>query len=401
MRPFTYQELWSETRIHRKILRQRLDDLLEKGIIIRHKYSIPKEIEFYGQIYNQDSFDTFFGKNYYLLNWSNPDTLKLYRYYFDNCNRLPKVGGVIQRPIPLTNDNIVMLRVVTDYFISEYFSVYDCLIRLSTNQVRDLGPRIGSGRYVHSYHLPRIPYIELWEFMEQSSYLKRPHCYMNRQKCIRENKLSVFIGNPVDMLLVQIFTRIKATKLLCEDYRFIIERYRIESKNKSSKLSKSFPSKDELNLARQEFAKFLQKSGNILDEAYEQVLAKIRNDVCEITDDALDNSLESLLEGLIKVGSPDMTEMIANMREYMRRLKSKKSLNDYLGIFRKTKGRLPIEEEVEKRKILEVAIKSIESMPFLEVLSNLYKKYDAITIHEKLSDAALGSQKCKMDIMKG
>ena len=82
--PFTYQQLWKVSSIHRNILRKRLDSLVERKIIFEHKYSIPYDSEFYGSAHDYpiSYWSPLFGRIYYLLNCSRPECDKLAHIYF-------------------------------------------------------------------------------------------------------------------------------------------------------------------------------------------------------------------------------------------------------------------------------------------------------------------------------
>jgi hypothetical protein len=56
-KPYTFQGLWKITKIHRNTLRQRLDQLLNSNIIIKHCYAFPN---YRGR---------YVGRDFYLLNW--------------------------------------------------------------------------------------------------------------------------------------------------------------------------------------------------------------------------------------------------------------------------------------------------------------------------------------------
>ena len=58
VRPYTYQQLWRFTKIHRNTLKLRLDQLLREKIIIKHHYSFPN---YRGKYTSRD---------FYLLNWA-------------------------------------------------------------------------------------------------------------------------------------------------------------------------------------------------------------------------------------------------------------------------------------------------------------------------------------------
>jgi hypothetical protein len=81
--PFTYQQLWKVSNIHRNILRKRLDSLIERQVIFKHKYSIPYESKFYGSAHKYliPYWSPLCGHVYYLLNCSTPECNELiFRY---------------------------------------------------------------------------------------------------------------------------------------------------------------------------------------------------------------------------------------------------------------------------------------------------------------------------------
>lgn len=71
--PFTYEQLQKISRIHRNTLKLRLDQLASKGIILKHRYSIPFEWKYYGYTYRYPVKyrPPLFNHIYYLLNLSN------------------------------------------------------------------------------------------------------------------------------------------------------------------------------------------------------------------------------------------------------------------------------------------------------------------------------------------
>jgi hypothetical protein len=82
-RPYKYEQLRDETRIHRNILRRRLDDLVFEMIVIRNKFWCPPENEF-----------SKYNGVYYILNFAHPKTteiLYLWKIKFSSQNTLEKV----------------------------------------------------------------------------------------------------------------------------------------------------------------------------------------------------------------------------------------------------------------------------------------------------------------------
>ena len=73
VRPFTYQELQRESKIQRKRLRDGLDELVMRKIVIRHKFSI-----------NDPNLER--NSIYYLLSWSKTGSKQLVKYYYNNSS---------------------------------------------------------------------------------------------------------------------------------------------------------------------------------------------------------------------------------------------------------------------------------------------------------------------------
>jgi hypothetical protein len=72
VRPFTYQELQRESKIQRKRLRDGLDELVLRKLVMRHKFSMRNDPNL-----EHNSI-------YYLLNWSKDESKQLVHYYYDN-----------------------------------------------------------------------------------------------------------------------------------------------------------------------------------------------------------------------------------------------------------------------------------------------------------------------------
>ena len=84
IKPYRYEELRDETRIHRNILRLRLDDLVFETIIIRHKFRCAPK----------NKFSKYNGV-YYILNYTDPKTIKIlysweWKFKLTNQNILEK-----------------------------------------------------------------------------------------------------------------------------------------------------------------------------------------------------------------------------------------------------------------------------------------------------------------------
>jgi hypothetical protein len=81
-------QFWRVSRIHRNILKKRLEYLVKEGTILTHKFSIPYTREFYGYMYKYPVANPYtsplHGCTYYLLNCSNPECSDLIDYYYDN-----------------------------------------------------------------------------------------------------------------------------------------------------------------------------------------------------------------------------------------------------------------------------------------------------------------------------
>src|ERR671932_138183 len=71
IRPYTYQALQRESKIHRRRLRDGLDDLVMRKLVIRHKFSRKDPNLEHNAIY-------------YLLNWSKTESKHLVDHYYSN-----------------------------------------------------------------------------------------------------------------------------------------------------------------------------------------------------------------------------------------------------------------------------------------------------------------------------
>jgi hypothetical protein len=85
VRPQTSEELWKNTKIHKNTLVSRLGSLIDRNMIIKHRYTLP---------YNKRNFGGMFdlryktvaqiNRVYYLLNWANDEARNLVNSYFES-----------------------------------------------------------------------------------------------------------------------------------------------------------------------------------------------------------------------------------------------------------------------------------------------------------------------------
>jgi hypothetical protein len=89
--PFTFEQIWRVSRIHRNTLGKRLQYLIKEGVVFKHEYSIPHTKEFYGYMYKYSVPNPYtpplFGHPYYLLNCSRPACGGLVNFYYNNKAR--------------------------------------------------------------------------------------------------------------------------------------------------------------------------------------------------------------------------------------------------------------------------------------------------------------------------
>lgn len=86
--PFTFEQLWRVSRIHRNTLKKRLECLVNVGVVFTHKFSIPYTEEFYGYMYKYPVANPYtpplYGHTYYLLNCSSEASKGLTNFYYNN-----------------------------------------------------------------------------------------------------------------------------------------------------------------------------------------------------------------------------------------------------------------------------------------------------------------------------
>jgi DNA-binding Lrp family transcriptional regulator len=87
---FTFEQLWKVSRIHRNILRYRLNDLAKRGIVIKHRYAIPYNRELYGYMYKYPIpyMTPLYDHAYFLLYYSKPESKRLIAYYYKHCKNV-------------------------------------------------------------------------------------------------------------------------------------------------------------------------------------------------------------------------------------------------------------------------------------------------------------------------
>ena len=102
--PMTYEKLQNVSGIHRNSLRNRLDESTANGLIIRHKYSLPKNDLYYSNTYQhhlcKDLPNCLY---YYLLNLWNEDMRELLRLHYI-ADKLDSKIEVIKRIRERTTD---------------------------------------------------------------------------------------------------------------------------------------------------------------------------------------------------------------------------------------------------------------------------------------------------------
>jgi DNA-binding Lrp family transcriptional regulator len=83
IQPYTYQQLWIETKIHRNTLRQRLDQLVKDGIIIKQHYNFPN-------------------RDFYLLNWAKKQSREIIGCVFGNKHLKGSISFILDPSISTT-----------------------------------------------------------------------------------------------------------------------------------------------------------------------------------------------------------------------------------------------------------------------------------------------------------
>jgi hypothetical protein len=89
--PFTFEQLWKVSRIHRNTLHKRLQYLIKDGVVLVHKYAIPYTKDNYGYMYKYSVPNPYtaplYGHKYYLLNCSDLGCSGLINFYYNNKAR--------------------------------------------------------------------------------------------------------------------------------------------------------------------------------------------------------------------------------------------------------------------------------------------------------------------------
>ena len=96
LQPYTYEQLRIATKIHRNTLRQRLDQLVNDDIIIKHSYNFSK----YTVKYHTR-------RDFYLLNWANKQSREMVDYIFGS-----------KRASFIVDPNIPKARILSSYEIN-------------------------------------------------------------------------------------------------------------------------------------------------------------------------------------------------------------------------------------------------------------------------------------------
>lgn len=242
--PFTYEQLWRVSRIHRNTLKLRLQHLVDTKIVIKHRYSIPYEYRFYGHMYKHPVpyRPPIYNHDYYLLNYSQPEIKnflsvylirkevnwsedrkkgnvkpqnqpsfqpilslyaehekepELYRkkitissnelkesyrrsvemiVYFFRYLREYDLAAVKERvnllDSPMTERGVIQLKKIAEFFKNNGYSVFDILVRCSTEHTEIPGDRYFSGNLSDLLSLEMTNYAALWNTMEKIGLLK-------------------------------------------------------------------------------------------------------------------------------------------------------------------------------------------------------------------------------------
>ena len=129
VQPYTYQQLWRATKIHKNTLKVRLDRLVKDDIIIKHHYTLSN---YRGKYTSRD---------FYLLNWAKKQLREMMHSFFDK--------QLTRGPIYIMNSNFSRL----SYEINS--------IHVEPTK-REYTVRIGSGiiSTPYGYHLNNDKFIE-------------------------------------------------------------------------------------------------------------------------------------------------------------------------------------------------------------------------------------------------
>lgn len=92
VQPFIFEDLFKSSKIRRNTLRQRLNSLVNRKIVIRHQYSMPYNHDCYGYLYHPFRITPYakYKKYYYLLDWSNTNSKDLLNFYYDKSDIFEK-----------------------------------------------------------------------------------------------------------------------------------------------------------------------------------------------------------------------------------------------------------------------------------------------------------------------
>lgn len=83
VRPLSSEELWRNSEIHKNILFKRLKSLVERNLVIKHRYAYPFDEKHYGYLYRLNQKPVARNNRvYYILNRSAPDVKDLLDFYY-------------------------------------------------------------------------------------------------------------------------------------------------------------------------------------------------------------------------------------------------------------------------------------------------------------------------------
>jgi hypothetical protein len=180
-KPYTYQQLWRKTKIHRNTLKQRLDQLVNDNTIIKHHYTFP------------NSRGKYTGRDFYLLNWAKKQVKEKVSLIFHNL---------------LTDSSVSIF----NFYVSS--SAYDI------NSIQNEGSKreytlIRMADHVKELHLPS-KYLYRYEFKEKLRELQRKESNIYNQ--IRSCLTKAESVKARDKLVEERNSILESIVLLCTRY---------------------------------------------------------------------------------------------------------------------------------------------------------------------------------------
>lgn len=189
--PFTFEQLWRVSRIHRNALGKRLQYLIKEGVVFNHEYSIPYTKEFYGYMYKYSVQNPYtpslYGHTYYLLNCSEPACGGLINFYYNNKAR-EKVDSTV-KPLQKTSGNRPKLSA-------------------SHDSMKEIQKKLDQNR-------DRVMEMSEWEYREYWQMSIEFEIFMSRAK--QENKIAAVkhgIRLPSELDDISISTRKEVMKVI-------------------------------------------------------------------------------------------------------------------------------------------------------------------------------------------